>query len=313
MTLASGQLASRLRRLARKAAFAFLVLLFLIIVLWEHVVVTVPAGHVGVIWWRFFGGTSLASPGLGSGTRLIFPWDKLYVYDARMQENSQEYSVITKEGLSVKVTVSFRWVVIPNSLGLLHESVGPEYLSKLLVPEIGSYLRRELSQFTAEEIFTTRRTGAQEDIYSAVVDRDVSNGIGNRDSEHEPDELIALIDILMREIVLPDKVRTAIEHKLEQAQVVEEYRFRVARERLESERKAIEADGIRRFQDIVATTISDAYLRWRGVEATLKLAESNNAKVVIIGNGPGGLPVILNGFDGKTEPATKPDVSPGSR
>jgi hypothetical protein len=84
---------------------------------------------------------------------------------------------------------------------------------------------------------------------------------------------------------------------------VEEYNFRVQREELESKRKEIEAAGIHRFQEIVTPAISDAYLRWTGIEATLKLAQSPNSKVVIVGNGPGGMPIILNGFEGEKPPA----------
>jgi hypothetical protein len=106
--------------------------------------------------------------------------------------------------------------------------------------------------------------------------------------------LVALIDILIKNVKLPLAYSQAIERKLEQAQVVEEYRFRVEREALESERKRVEAQGIRSFQEIVTPAISESYLRWRGIEATLKLAQSPNSKVVVIGNSATGLPLILD-------------------
>jgi regulator of protease activity HflC (stomatin/prohibitin superfamily) len=302
-----------MRFLARGSAFTALLVLFLIIVLWNHVVFTIPAGHAGVIWWRFLGGIDEAKMAYGSGTRLIFPWDELYIYDMRMQEHATQYEVISNEGLHVKIGVSFRWRVLPENLGRLHNRIGTTYLEKLLLPEIGSVLRREISDFTAEDLFTTKRASIQSIGYRTLTESTEPNGIGNRDSVVTSDELVSLLDLLLKEIVLPDRVRTAIEQKLEQGQVVEEYKFRVERERLESDRKAVEAEGIRRFQDIITPTISDAYLRWRGIEATLKLAESPNSKVVIIGNGPGGLPVILNGLDGKSDAPQAAPTSPGGR
>src|SRR5207248_5101440 len=79
--------------------------------------------------------------------------------------------------------------------------------------------------------------------------------------------------------------------------ISEEYKFRVAREIRESERKKIEAEGIREFQQIVSQGISDSYLRWRGIEATVQLAQSPNSKIVIVGSGKDGLPIILGNVD----------------
>src|ERR1043166_13293 len=85
--------------------------------------------------------------------------------------------------------------------------------------------------------------------------------------------------------------------KVEQYYLVQEYGFRVEREKKESECKQIEAYGIRDFQQTVTQGISDSYVRWRGIEATLQLAQSPNTKIVIIGSGKDGLPVILGNVD----------------
>jgi regulator of protease activity HflC (stomatin/prohibitin superfamily) len=106
-------------------------------------------------------------------------------------------------------------------------------------------------------------------------------------------DMLNLIDTLILGIELPTAVVTAINRKIEQYYISEEYKFRVAREVRESERKKIEAEGIREFQQIVSQGISDSYLRWRGIEATLQLAQSSNTKVVIVGSGKDGLPIIF--------------------
>ena len=111
-------------------------------------------------------------------------------------------------------------------------------------------------------------------------------------------DTVIIYDTLVHGIELPALVVTAINRKIEQYYISEEYKFRVDRERRESERKKIEAEGIRDFQQIVSQGISDSYLRWRGIEATLQLSQSTNSKVVIIGNAKDGLPIILGNMDG---------------
>ena len=96
----------------------------------------------------------------------------------------------------------------------------------------------------------------------------------------------------------------AINRKTEQYYISEEYVFRIQREKREFERKKIEARGVRDFQQIVSQGISDSYLRWRGIEATLQLAQSTNSKVVIIGSAKDGLPVILGNSDTPPSSAT---------
>jgi len=297
-----------LRRLSAGILFSLIILLFVIVVLWESVAITIPAGHSGVMWYRFFGGTaSSPAPAMREGIHLIFPWDKLFIYNMRLQVKDQEYQVVSQDGLHFNITLSFRWEPIQHNLGLLHRTIGPDYEQNLLIPEIGSVTRHVVSRFTAVELFSPKRQEVQDHVYQDIVAGSLPNGIGKPKEIIESTNVIQLNNILIKEVQLPDIVRTAIERKLEQQQVAEEYKFRVAREHLESDRKAVEAQGIRRFQETVAPAITDSYLRWRGIEATLELAKSKNSKVVVIGNGPGGLPIILNGVDREAEPG---DLNP---
>jgi hypothetical protein len=127
------------------------------------------------------------------------------------------------------------------------------------------------------------------------------------------DEMLIIYDTLVLGLVLPPAVNAAINRKVEQYYLVQEYGFRVEREKKESERKQIEANGIRDFQQTVTQGISDSYVRWRGIEATLQLAQSPNTKIVIIGSGKDGLPVILGNVDTPVAPAAAtPAASPSS-
>ena len=299
-----------LHRLAVSSLFTLILTLFVVMILWRHIVITVPAGHAGVMWWRFFGGTEVTAPPKEEGVHMIFPWDKLILYDVRLQEKTTDFAVVANDGLSIRVTASIRWKARPKRLGRLHKTVGPDYLDRLVLPEVGSILRETIAKYKAVDLYASNRRTVQETIYQTILSE--ANGIGGRHEDEDSHNLVALLDILVTEVALPNTLLDAIERKFAQSELVEEYRFRVQREELESQRKEVEANGIRKFQETVAPAISDAYLRWSGIEATLKLAQSLNSKVVILGNGPGGLPVILNGFEGE-KPPVLPEADPSNK
>jgi regulator of protease activity HflC (stomatin/prohibitin superfamily) len=99
--------------------------------------------------------------------------------------------------------------------------------------------------------------------------------------------------VLIREVTLPLKLKAAIERKLEQEQASLEYEFKLNKARKEAQRQRIEAEGKSTANDIINKSLTDKILMEKGIEATLKLSESPNAKVVVIGSGKGGLPIIL--------------------
>ena len=284
------------RRFSVAFSFVVLVILFLIVVLWSSIVRTTPVGHTSIVWHRLSSIPNENSEGpLREGLQLILPWDEFYTYDLRLQSKDTSYQVVSKDGLHFDITLSFRWRAIRENIVELNQQIGPEYVDKLLVPEIGSVTRAVIAHFDAEALITEERGHVQRKIYEDVTSPKLPNGILGRHL-HEPEEtgLVLLTDVLIRRVELPPTIKSAIEAKLQQAQIVEEYAFRVEREKLESDRKKIEADGIRSFQETIAPAISESYLKWRGIEATLQLAESDNAKVVIFGNSDDGLPVILD-------------------
>jgi regulator of protease activity HflC (stomatin/prohibitin superfamily) len=286
-----------LTRRRRSFALILLVIMFIIAALAPRIFVTVPSGRAGVLWLRFFGGTRLNTPALDEGLHIIFPWDRIFIYDMRLQERGQTYDVIAHDGLQFSINISFRWRLNRNSLPYLHRDIGPNYLNSLLIPEIGSVMRERASVYETEDLYATRRAQLQREIREAIISPDNLNRIGTNLDSSELDSSVVLYDVLIKDIKLPDRVRMAIERKLEQAQISQEYTFRLAREHLETERKRIEAQGIQAFQQTVQAGISENYLKWRGIEATLQLAASQNAKVVIIGNNSQGLPLILNTGD----------------
>jgi len=270
-------------------------------VLWPLTVIYIPAGHLGVHWSRFFGGTDTEHV-FQEGTHVIFPWDIMTIYDARFQLIEHTFDVMTSDNLSTKVNIAFRFRIDEKNVGILHKLVGPDYLNVLLVSDVGSQARAIFAHYRPEEAFTEKRTEIEDAIHKAV-DKNLLENFNptNMKSVH----FIELEDILIRDVQFPEAVAQSIERKSQEYNRAQQYDFSIEAEKKEALRKEIEADGIRRFQDTIKDGLTDNYLRWRGIEATLALAQSPNSKVVVIGSGPGGLPIILGNMDdhGTSSPA----------
>jgi len=297
-------------------SFLALLGLLIVVVLWPYVVITVPSGYVGVLWKRFNGldlycwcwvgrGTVLDPRELREeGLHIIWPWDKLYLYNLRLQSTTQTFNAISKDGVNVKAQISVRYQLLHNSVAVLHKFIGPDFLTSVVNPEIGSQARQVISQFTAEAVYTSReqiqkqiRDATQKSLAANLNKLVQPEAMEQPDPKHYNDFLqdaIQILDTLVLSIELPPDIVAAINRQTEQFYMIQEYKFRVEREAEESKRKQIEADGIAAFQKTVSQGISESYLRWRGIEATLMLAQSPNAKIVVIGSGKDGLPIILN-------------------
>ena len=282
------------------------------IVLAPFMLVTVPSGYVGVLWKRFGGGTVLDPHKLkAEGMRITLPWNTVFLYDLRLQSATETYNAISRDGISLTATINIRFRLKREAVPQLHQSVGQDYIQSLIEPEIGNRMREVIAEYTAEDVYSTKRTEVQDKIRQraeAMMGEKMMTGGESEDQEENApyriplNALLNLIDTLILGIELPTAVVTAIDRKIEQYYISEEYKFRVAREIRESERKKIEAEGISEFQKIVSQGISDSYLRWRGIEATLQLAQSSNSKIVIMGGGKDGLPIILGNVDASPSP-----------
>lgn len=255
-----------------------------------QIIITVPAGYRGVLWYRFGNGTDVGHS-IPEGTSFKFPWDVVYRYDARLRVVTQTFDVITSDGLAVKTTISFRFRVNPSQLGNLHKNIGPNYVDVMLSPEIGSSARVLIARYTAEEFYTTARLKVQDEIMKQIRERLLL------DSIYSPAdiEFIWLDEVMIKDIQLPERVALSIERKVEQYQQNLEYDFRLMSEAKEAARKQIEGQGVRDMFNQIGHADLPNYLRLAGINATLQLANSPNAKVVVVGNAgvAGGLPLLL--------------------
>lgn len=296
-----------------------LLAMLLTMVLFPYVVITVPSGMVGVLWkrfnsydlycWCFVGRGTIVDPRelRDEGLHVIWPWDKLYLYSLRLQSDTQTYNAITRDGVNVSAQLNVRFQLLHNYVGVLHKFIGPAYVATVLSPEIGSRTREVIAQFTAQQVYTSReaiqdkvRDEAQKSLSSHLNSLVQPEAMEQPDPKHYNDFLqnsIQILDTLVLSIELPPAITAAINRQTQQYYEIQEYKYRVEREAQESTRKQIEANGIAAFQKTVTQGISDSYLRWRGIEATLALAQSPNAKIVVIGSGKDGLPIILGNVD----------------
>jgi regulator of protease activity HflC (stomatin/prohibitin superfamily) len=305
------------------------------VVLWPYIVINVPSGQVGVLWKRFNGFDLYCVCWVGRGTvldprelreeglHIVWPWDKLFLYDLRLQSSTQTYNAISSDGVNVGAQISVRYQLRHDSVAVLHKFIGPGYMTSVLGPEIGSQARQVISQYTAQQVYTSRdsiqkaiRAGAAKSLEANLNRLVQTEGLEQPDPKHYNTFLensIRILDTLVLSIDLPPEIVSAINRQTEQFYMIQEYKFRVEREAEESRRKQIEADGIAAFQRTVSQGISESYLRWRGIEATIALAQSQNAKIVIIGSGKDGLPIILGNVDTPLSPSTAPPTgaSPG--
>ena len=255
-----------------------LMALTLVIYLVPQTFSTIGPGQAGVLWY-FVGGTDDERI-FDEGTHLIFPWNEMYIYDLRIREAPLHVDVLSKDGLNIEVDVVVRYFLDREQLVKLHQHVGPAYLETIVLPEVGAAAREEIAESRPSDLYAASR-------------RPIQDAILERVRREVPPRYVEVDDLLITSIRLPATVQKAIQAKLAQEQLMLELDYRIEKERKESERKAIEADGIARFQQVVAKGLTEPYLKWKGIDATLRLASSNNAKVVVIGGGENGLPLIL--------------------
>lgn len=245
---------------------------------------SIGPGERGVRWSRFNGGST--NEVFPEGVAVIPPWDRLYIYDVRVQELSAPITVLTAAQLEIVLQVSIRYHPRIDRLADLQRRFGPEYARKLVYQEVAAAAQRALGdqpfeQMIAPPAFARTMQHILESVKAQLA--------------AEPVQIDA---VRISRITLPPEIAQAINDKLREQQMVELYVYRVAEAKQEAERKSFEAEGIRRFNEIVAAGLSDRYLQWRGIEATLELAKSPNSKIVVIGKSSNGLPVIFDSAPG---------------
>jgi len=251
----------------------------ILIALWSRITVTVESGQAGVLF-RLLGGGVDTENTYGEGFHFINPLNDMYIYDVRQQEVSESMAVLSSNGLDISLDVSIWYQPIYEQLGFLHKEKGQNYLNTIVRPAIRSATRSVIGRYTPDQIYSSKRDAIQKEIYTET-------------KEILDKQFVQLNEVLVRDVTLPPTIKQAIEKKLKQEQESLEYEFKLAKEKKEAERRKIDAEGKANANRILNASLTTNILREKGIEATLKLAESPNAKVVIIGNSEDGMPIIL--------------------
>lgn len=265
----------------QKPYFLIVLVAILLVVVFSgsSMFVTLQPGERGVIFRKFSTGLDkehVYKPGF----HVIAPWNELHVYDVREQKSEETMDVLDKNGLSLNIDISVRFNPIYGKIGYLHEIFGKNYINQLVIPEVRSSVRQVAGRYTAEEIYSTKR-------------KMVEDAIIKETSLILKKNNIQMQALLIRSINLPTKIKIAIESKLQQEQEALAYQFKLEKEKSEAERKRIAAEGEARANKIINSSLTPSLLKMRGIEATIKLSESSNSKVVVIGSGKDGMPLIL--------------------
>jgi len=241
-----------------------------------HLFAVIPAGHVGVV--DFLGRVSKRT--LKPGVNLVNPLAKVVKFSTKTQEAKETLDAPSKEGLIVTVEVSVLYHLDPEKTAEVYKTIGKDYKNIILIPQFRAVIRNTTASYEARALYTSKRTELTD-----AIRNDLSNLVAPRG--------IAIEDTPLRQLQLPAKLQESIQQKLQAEQDSQRMEFVLQKERQEADRKRIEAEGIADFQRIVSQGLTPQYLQWKGIEATEQLSQSENAKIVIIGAGKGGLPVIL--------------------
>ena len=251
---------------------------FLVGILLFASVTRVESGHVGVL--TLFG--RVTGEVLPEGIHMINPFKSRNEMSIRTQEIKESASVPSAEGLVMNLDTSLIYHLDPEKAADVYQKIGPNYLNVFIEPNLRAAIREATASHTANALYS----GERELVAKQIRDQ-LTTLLGQRG--------ILVESILLRDIQLPQTLKTSIETKQQAEQEALAMNFRLQKEKQEAERKRIEAAGIRDFQQIVAQGISPQLLEWKGIEATENLAKSANSKVVVIGNPKNGLPLILGG------------------
>jgi len=238
----------------------------------------VKTGHVGVVtvFGRITGRT------LPEGIHVVSPLARVQELDIKTQEIKERTSVPSSEGLIMGIEASVLYHLQPDRAADVLQKIGTGYAEVLLIPNFRSAIRTVTAVHTASALYSDAREGIASRILTDLQQQVQPRGI-------------VIENVLLRDLQLPDTLKHAIESKQQAQQDAQRMEFVLQKERQEAERKRVEAQGIKDFQNIVSQGISDKLLEWKGIEATIELSKSQNAKIVVVGNSKTGLPLLFSG------------------
>jgi len=263
-----------------KAGIFLIVIVVIAIIFISKATITIAGGERGVLYETLGSGIVTDRPALDEGFQFMAPWNKVQRFNVRQQEFFDQMKVLSSNGLDIQLDATIWYQPQLENLGFLYKEKGVDYLQTIIRPALRSATREVVGRYTPEEIYSSKRAIIQKEIF------DETKLI--LDSQY-----VQINQVLVRDVTLPQTIRDAIERKLRQEQEALEYEFRLIKAEKEAEKQIIEAEGKAKSNRILSASLTDKILQDKGIEATLKLSLSPNSKVIIIGSGKSGLPIIL--------------------
>ncbi|MCW8982230.1 MULTISPECIES: prohibitin family protein [Altibacter] len=263
-----------------KIGIPVIIILILLIIVIAKSAVTIGSGEAGVLYKTFGGGVVTDESPLDEGFHIVAPWNKVFIYEVRQQELFEKMKVLSSNGLEIQIDASAWFQPVYGDLGKLHQNLGENYLQRVIQPAIRSAARSVVGRYTPEQLYSSKRDVIQDEIFvetKKILDK----------------QFVQLNEVLVRDVTLPGTIKDAIERKLKQEQESLEYEFRLVTAAKEAEKVIIEAQGKADANRILSASLTDKILQDKGIEATLELAKSPNTKIVVVGSGESGLPLIL--------------------
>ncbi|MGX1930305.1 prohibitin family protein [Flagellimonas sp. 2504JD4-2] len=265
----------RLPRIALPAVFIAIVLIILV----TKTIVRIGPGEGGVLFRPAAGGV-VTDKTYGEGWHIVAPWNDMLIHKVRQQSITDEMNVLSVDGLQVTVNGTIWFEPEYENLGNLIKTKGQDFVVELLDPAINSAARSVVGRYTPEQLYSSKRDAIEQEILVEV--RKELEG-----------QYVNVKRILVEDVKLPTTIKDAIENKLKQEQESLEYQFRLEIAAKEADRQRIEAQGKADANRILSASLTDKILQDKGIEATLKLSESPNSKIVVVGSSGDGLPLIL--------------------
>lgn len=266
----------KLPKIGLPILFAVVVLIILI----AKSTVTINSGEAGVLYKTFGGGVVTDTPPLSEGFHLVAPWNRVFVYEVRQQSLDEKMQVLSSNGLEINLDATVWFQPNYSDLGKLHQERGEAYIQRVLQPAIRSAARSVVGRYIPEQLYASKREAIQKEIFE-----ETQILLAN--------QYVQINEVLVRDVSLPKSIKDAIERKLGQEQESLEYVFRLEKAQQEAERQRIDAEGKATANRILSASLNDQILKEKGIQATVELAKSSNSKVVVIGGGDGGMPLIL--------------------
>ena len=251
-----------------------------LIILIAKSTVTINSGEAGVLYATFSGGVVTDEPPLNEGFHVVAPWNRVFVYEVRQQSLDEKMQVLSSNGLEINLDATVWFQPNYEDLGKLHQERGEAYVQRVLQPAIRSAARSVVGRYIPEQLYASKREAIQREIFE-----ETQILLAN--------QYVQINEVLVRDVSLPVSIKDAIERKLGQEQESLEYVFRLEKAEQEAERQRIDAEGKARANQILSASLNNQILKEKGIQATLELARSPNAKVVVIGGGEDGMPLIL--------------------